>query len=57
MLVSDASPAGGMVKAGHEPETTPDISMDLLRHTDRFVDRHIGPRPDETLRMLETLGY
>src|ERR1043165_4789878 len=28
-----------------------------LRHPDSFVRRHIGPRPEETPRMLEALGY
>ena len=25
--------------------------------SESFVDRHIGPRPDDTARMLQTLGY
>ena len=28
-----------------------------LAPADRFVTRHIGPSPDETRTMLETLGY
>jgi len=32
-------------------------SMDLLKHPDRFVRRHIGPSPEETRDMLELLGY
>src|SRR6266536_2327932 len=31
--------------------------MELLRHTDRFVDRHIGPRRDDSRQMLEELGF
>jgi hypothetical protein len=27
-----------------------------LRRTDRFVDRHVGPRAHEIQEMLETLG-
>ena len=28
----------------------------LTQHPDRFVDRHIGPRPDDIAAMLEALG-
>src|SRR3990172_837561 len=28
-----------------------------LQHPDRFVRRHIGPRPDEVPQMLSVLGY
>jgi glycine dehydrogenase len=28
-----------------------------LEHPDRFVDRHIGPRPEEVRAMLEAVGY
>ncbi len=33
---------------------TPDL--ELLQHPDRFVRRHIGPRPADLAAMLETLG-
>jgi len=33
---------------------TPDVRT--LRRTDRFVDRHLGPRAHEVTEMLETLG-
>ncbi|MGH7568374.1 MAG: aminomethyl-transferring glycine dehydrogenase [Gemmatimonadales bacterium] len=29
----------------------------MTAHPDRFVSRHIGPRPDDVRVMLETLGY
>jgi glycine dehydrogenase len=41
-------------KTDHQPP--PDHSMDLLKHPDRFVRRHIGPGPAETREMLGTLG-
>jgi glycine dehydrogenase len=31
-------------------------NLELLRPTDRFVDRHIGPSGDDVARMLDTLG-
>src|SRR5438876_9854035 len=31
--------------------------MELLRHTDRFVDRHIGPRSRDIRQMLNELGF
>ncbi|HEU0011311.1 MAG TPA: glycine dehydrogenase (aminomethyl-transferring), partial [Verrucomicrobiae bacterium] len=31
--------------------------MDLLKHPDRFVRRHIGPTPEETREMLAHLNY
>jgi glycine dehydrogenase len=31
-------------------------SPDLLSHPDAFVDRHLGPRPEDAERMLSTLG-
>src|SRR5947208_2205568 len=31
--------------------------MELLRHTDRFVDRHIGPRSRDIRQMLSELGF
>jgi glycine cleavage system P protein (glycine dehydrogenase) len=38
----------------HSPAST--SFMDLLKHPDRFVRRHIGPGPDETREMLKLLG-
>ena len=29
----------------------------LTQHPDRFVDRHIGPRPDDIAAMLAALGH
>ena len=31
----------------------------VLPHTDtdQFIDRHLGPRPDDIKEMLSTLGY
>ena len=31
--------------------------MELLRHPDRFVRRHIGPSGDDTRHMLNELGH
>jgi len=43
-----------------EPDTSPirtDIPMAVdLRHTDRFVDRHIGPSASDLAEMLEQVG-
>ena len=38
----------------HSPAST--SFMDLLKHPDRFVRRHIGPGPDETREMLKLLA-
>src|SRR6266850_3829869 len=32
-------------------------SMDLLKHPDRFVRRHLGPGPEEISQMLHSLGF
>ena len=32
-------------------------ALSLASHPDRFVERHIGPRPADVSAMLETLGY
>ena len=31
-------------------------SVDTFESTDRFVDRHVGPRPDDVAKMLTTVG-
>jgi glycine dehydrogenase len=31
--------------------------MDLLKHPDRFVGRHIGPSPEQIPQMLRPLGF
>src|ERR1044071_593635 len=33
------------------------ISMDSLKHPDRFVNRHIGPDTEDLRQMLDTLGF
>jgi len=46
-----------------QPTENPDTSVtaagarpDWLEHPDRFVRRHIGPRPEQAAKMLELLG-
>ncbi|MBI2071681.1 MAG: aminomethyl-transferring glycine dehydrogenase [Gemmatimonadetes bacterium] len=41
-------------KAKAPPKTT---SRSALQHPDRFVRRHVGPRPDDVPDMLRVLGY
>ncbi|MBI2537977.1 MAG: aminomethyl-transferring glycine dehydrogenase [Gemmatimonadetes bacterium] len=41
-------------KAQAPPKTT---SRSALQHPDRFVRRHVGPRPDDVPDMLRVLGY
>src|SRR5690349_12190263 len=31
--------------------------MDLLKHPDRFLRRHIGPTPEDAQQMLKALNY
>ena len=38
-------------------EATRDKAARALDFTDRFVDRHVGPRPDDIDQMLEQVGY
>jgi glycine dehydrogenase len=33
------------------------LTEDLTASSDRFVRRHIGPRPEEAAAMLKLLGY
>jgi glycine dehydrogenase len=40
-----------------KPQPTRASSMDLLKHPDRFVRRHIGPGPEEISQMLHSLGF
>src|SRR5262245_39879446 len=42
-----------------ETETSPasSPSMDLLKHPDRFLHRHIGPGLEDISQMLKVLGY
>jgi glycine dehydrogenase len=37
-------------------QSTPPSNVDLLRSTDKYVDRHIGPSPDDVEQMLSELG-
>jgi len=37
-------------------QLTPPSNVDLLRSTDKFVNRHIGPRPADIKQMLSELG-
>ncbi len=38
-------------------EATKDKAVQAFGFTDRFVNRHIGPRPDDIDQMLEQVGY
>src|SRR5256886_11307892 len=40
-----------------ETQPTSQRSMDLLKHPDRFVRRHIGPGPEAIRRMMQPLGF
>jgi len=49
-----ATDSSGTTKLESEPPAS--SAMDLLKHPDRFVRRHIGPNSTEIQSMLEPLG-
>lgn len=46
----------GLSNGGASISTTPVVSHDTFATTDRFVDRHLGPREADLDAMLNTLG-
>src|SRR6266516_874043 len=55
MLVTEPTPEDLPLQSeGRSANASP---MELLRHTDRFVDRHIGPRSRDIRQMLNELGF
>jgi len=55
MFVTEAPEASSPTETEGQPDPT--HAMDLLKHPDRFVRRHIGPGSDEIPQMLRSLGF